>query len=324
MQDQYGRKIHYLRLSVTDRCNLRCIYCMPQEGVEWIAHDQLLTYEQMVRLVKLFAGLGVDKVRLTGGEPLVRKGIAQLIEKINGIEGIKKVTLTTNGILLKEQLPDLLKAGLSGVNLSLDTLDQKQFAQIARRDELERVLEGLEAALAVGILNVKVNCVPQGTNDEQLIPLAAMAKDRKLAVRFIELMPIGLGTSFAYRSEQEVLSRLEEAFGSARPVLDEEGGGPGRYFTFQGFTGKVGFISAMSHKFCEDCNRIRLTSTGFLKTCLQYQEGVDLKALLDKGESDEALLAAMEQAIFSKPACHQFSARKENRIQGPNMNEIGG
>ncbi|MGN0290046.1 MAG: GTP 3',8-cyclase MoaA [Lachnospiraceae bacterium] len=324
MQDRLGRKIHYLRISVTDRCNLRCTYCMPQEGVEWIAHERLLSYEQIVRLVRLFARLGVDKVRLTGGEPLVRKGVADLIRNIREVEGIKKITLTTNGILLKEQLPALLEAGISGLNLSLDTLDREQFIQITRRDELNRVLEGLEAALLAPELTVKVNCVPQGINDEQLVLLAALAKDRKFAVRFIEMMPIGLGSGFAYRSEKEVLNRLEKAFGPAKPIPSEEGGGPGRYFSFRGFTGKVGFISAMSHKFCEDCNRIRLTSTGFLKTCLQYSEGVDLKALMDNGESDERLLSAMEKAIFNKPACHQFSLDKEENIQGPNMNQIGG
>lgn len=324
MEDRFGRKIHYLRISVTDRCNLRCAYCMPEEGVEWIAHEHLLTYEQIVRLVRLFAQLGIDKVRLTGGEPLVRKGVADLVRDIQEVKEIKKITLTTNGILLKEQLPALLEAGISGINLSLDTLDREQFIRITKRDQLKQVLEGLEAALLAPDLQVKVNCVPQGINDEQLVPLAALAKDRNLSVRFIELMPIGLGSSFTYRSEEEVLKRLEKAFGPASPIPSEEGGGPGHYFSFRGFTGKVGFISAMSHKFCEDCNRIRLTSTGFLKTCLQYSEGVDLKALMDEGESDEGLLEAIEKAIFYKPACHQFSLDEKENIQGPNMNQIGG
>lgn len=324
MEDRFGRKIHYLRISVTDRCNLRCAYCMPEEGVEWIAHEHLLTYEQIVRLVRLFAQLGIDKVRLTGGEPLVRKGVADLVRDIQEVKEIKKITLTTNGILLKEQLPALLEAGISGINLSLDTLDREQYIRITKRDQLKQVLEGLEAALLAPDLQVKVNCVPQGINDEQLVPLAALAKDRNLSVRFIELMPIGLGSSFTYRSEEEVLKRLEKAFGLASPIPSEEGGGPGHYFSFRGFTGKVGFISAMSHKFCEDCNRIRLTSTGFLKTCLQYSEGVDLKALMDEGESDEGLLEAIEKAIFYKPACHQFSLDEKENIQGPNMNQIGG
>lgn len=324
MEDRFGRKIHYLRISVTDRCNLRCAYCMPEEGVEWIAHEHLLTYEQIVRLVRLFAQLGIDKVRLTGGEPLVRKGVADLVRDIQKVKGIKKITLTTNGILLKEQLPALLEAGISRINLSLDTLEREQFIRITKRDQLKQVLEGLEAALLAPDLQVKVNCVPQGINDEQLVPLAALAKDRNLSVRFIELMPIGLGSSFAYRSEEEVLKRLEKAFGPASPIPSEEDGGPGHYFSFRGFTGKVGFISAMSHKFCEDCNRTRLTSTGFLKTCLQYSEGVDLKALMDEGESDEGLLEAIEKAIFYKPACHQFSLDEKENIQGPNMNQIGG
>ncbi|MGN0349593.1 MAG: GTP 3',8-cyclase MoaA [Roseburia sp.] len=324
MQDRYGRKIHYLRISVTDRCNLRCVYCMPQEGIEWIAHEKLLSYEQIVRLVRLFSRLGVDKVRLTGGEPLVRKGIANLVRDIKAVEGIEKITLTTNGILLKEQLPALCKAGISGINVSLDTLDREQYIKITGQDELNRVLEGLEAALLTPNLTVKINCVPQGMNEEQLVPLAAMAKERRLAVRFIEMMPIGLGSGFVYRSEKEVLTRLEKAFGPAQAVRQDEGAGPGHYVSFQGFVGKVGFISAMSHKFCEDCNRIRLTSTGFLKTCLQYQEGVDLKALIEQGARDEDLLLAMEKAVWNKPACHQFSMGQGSGIQGANMNQIGG
>ena len=205
MEDRFGRKIHYLRISVTDRCNLCCAYCMPEEGVEWIAHEHLLTYEQIVRLVRLFAQLGIDKVRLTGGEPLVRKGVADLVRDIQEVKEIKKITLTTNGILLKEQLPALLAAGISGINLSLDTLDREQFIRITKRDQLKQVLEGLEAALLAPDLQVKVNCVPQGINDEQLVPLAALANDRNLSVRFIELMPIGVGSSFTYRSEEEVL-----------------------------------------------------------------------------------------------------------------------
>ncbi|MGN0308951.1 MAG: GTP 3',8-cyclase MoaA, partial [Lachnospiraceae bacterium] len=195
MLDQYGRKIHYLRLSVTDRCNLRCLYCMPEKGVEWIAHENLLSYEEMVRLIRIMTRLGIDKVRLTGGEPLVRKGLWELVRRIREIEGINKITLTTNGVLLKEQLPELVEAGISGINLSLDTLDRRQFMEITRRDELEQVLAGLQAALEVPGLTVKVNCVPMESNKEQLVPLAGMAGKQNLAVRFIELMPIGLGSS---------------------------------------------------------------------------------------------------------------------------------
>ena len=314
MNDQYGRRIHYLRVSVTDRCGLRCRYCMPEEGVEWLEHSRILSYEQIVRLVRAAAGLGIDTVRLTGGEPLVRKGLDKLVWAVKAIDGIRTVTLTTNGVLLAQQLPALRAAGLDGVNLSLDT----------RRDLLPRVLEGLEAALAQPGLKVKLNCVPMGDNDDQLVPLAALARDRALDVRFIELMPIGLGSSLPRRTQAEVLEALEEAFGPALPCDQGGGSGPGRYVTFAGFTGRVGFISAVSHQFCESCNRVRLTATGFLKTCLQYETGVNLKALLESGADGAALRAAMEGAIFAKPACHHFSAAGTAEDERRSMYQIGG
>ncbi len=324
MLDQFGREISYLRISVTDRCNLRCRYCMPAEGVEWVPHSAVLSYEQIVRIARAASRLGVEKLRLTGGEPLVRRGLAELVRALKAIDGIRSVTLTTNGLLLADQLPSLLAAGLDGVNLSLDTLDRAQFAALTRRDELPRALAGLEAALASPGLRVKLNCVPAGENDGQLVPLAALARDRKLDVRFIELMPIGLGSTLPRRTEEEVRAILEQAFGPALPCAQGGGDGPGRYVTFGGFTGRVGFISAMTHQFCHQCNRVRLTATGFLKTCLQYDQGVDLKALLDQGAEDDALLAAMKEAIFHKPASHHFGGGAQARDEGRNMNQIGG
>ena len=300
MNDQYGRRIHYLRVSVTDRCDLRCRYCMPEEGVEWLEHSRILTYEQIVRLVRAAAGLGIDTVRLTGGEPLVRKGLDKLVWAVKAIDGIRTVTLTTNGVLLAQQLPALRAAGLDGVNLSLDTLDREQYAAITRRDLLPRALEGLEAALA------------------------ARARDRARDVRFIELMPIGLGSTLPRRTQAEVLEQLEGAFGPALPCDQGGGSGPGRYVTFSGFAGRVGFISAVSHQFCESCNRVRLTATGFLKTCLQYETGVNLKALLESGADGAAIRAAMEGAIFAKPACHHFSAAGTAEDERRSMYQIGG
>ena len=325
MVDARGREIRYLRLSVTDRCNLRCRYCMPAQGVEWVPHSALLRYEEMVRLTALLARLGVDTVRLTGGEPLVRRDLDRLVGALKTTRGIRSVTLTTNALLLERQLPALLRAGLDGVNVSLDTLDRAQYAAITRFDALEQALSGLEAALAAPGLTVKLNCVPLGENDDQLVPLAALARDRELSVRFIELMPIGLGGELPRRTQGEVLARLEAAFGPAVPCpAPALGAGPGRYVKFAGFTGRVGFISAVSHAFCDRCNRVRLTAGGYLKTCLQYRTGVDLKALLDAGASDGALLAAMEEAIAAKPAAHHFSQGAQPQDEGANMNEIGG
>ena len=324
MLDALGRDIRYLRISVTDRCNLRCRYCMPEEGVAWVDHSAILSYEQIVRIARAAAGLGVTSIRLTGGEPLVRRGLAGVVRELKAIDGIRTVSLTTNGVLLADQLPGLLAAGLDGVNLSLDTLDRAQFARITRRDELPRALAGLEAALAAPGLRVKVNCVPGGENDDQLVPLAELARDRKLDVRFIELMPIGLGASLPHRWEAEVLAALEGALGPALPCPQGGGNGPGRYVTFSGFTGRVGFISAMSHRFCQSCNRVRLTAGGFFKTCLQYDRGVDLKALLEAGAEDAALEAAMAEAIRCKPAGHHFGGGAEAEDEARRMYEIGG
>lgn len=324
MTDQYGRRIHYLRISVTDRCDLRCRYCMPAEGVEWLEHRCILTYEQIVRLVRAAAVLGIDAVRLTGGEPLVRRGLDRLVWALKAVEGIRTVTLTTNGVLLAGQLPALRAAGLDGVNLSLDTLDRTQYASITRRDLLPRALEGLEAALNTPGLKVKLNCVPMGENDDQLVPLAAMARERAMDVRFIELMPIGLGSTLPRRTQAEVLEKLEGAFGPALPCAQGGGCGPGRYVTFNGFAGRVGFISAVSHQFCERCNRVRLTAAGFFKTCLQYETGVNLKALLESGADGNALGDAMERAIFAKPARHHFSAAGTAEDERRSMYQIGG
>ena len=324
MTDQFGRAIRYLRVSVTDRCGLRCRYCMPAEGVAWLEHDRILSYEQIVALVRVAAGLGIDTVRLTGGEPLVRRGLDKLVWALKAIDGIRAVTLTTNGVLLARQLPALRSAGLDGVNISLDTLDRGQYAAITRRDSLHEALAGLEAALNTPGLRVKLNCVPLGENDSQLVPLAALARERALDVRVIELMPIGLGRELAGRTQGEVLQALEGAFGPALPCDQGGGGGPARYVRFAGFVGRVGFISAVSHRFCEDCNRVRLTATGFLKTCLQYETGVNLKALLESGADGAALRAAMEGAIFAKPACHHFSAAPTAEDEGHGMYQIGG
>lgn len=324
MRDGQGRQIDYLRISVTDRCNLRCVYCMPAQGVEWIPHDQILSYEEILRLCRVFAGLGLHRVRLTGGEPLARRGLDGLIRGLKGIPTIDHVAVTTNGTLLAPQLPALLEAGLDAVNISLDTLDRAQFAAIARRDALADALAGLEAALAAPGLMVKINCVPTADNSDQWVPLAQLAREHHLAVRFIELMPIGLGGDMPGVAEADLRRRLEEALGPLAPCEADPGGGPCRYFRPAGFVGKIGFISAMTHQFCSTCNRVRLTATGFLKTCLQYDKGVQLKPLLAAGGDDEALRQAIVGAILEKPAAHHFGQEGHERDERRNMNQIGG
>lgn len=327
MLDSYGRDIHYLRISVTDRCNLRCVYCMPEDGVPWASPEDILTSGEILRLVKIFARLGVWRVRLTGGEPLLRGDLPQLAGAIRSVPGVRWLGLTTNGLLLQEQLPALLSAGLDGVNLSLDALDRERYRSITRRDKLSGALAGLDAALeaaAESKLAVKLNCVPTAANADQWVPIAALAQSRPIDVRFIELMPIGLGSSLSRKTEAEVLSALGSAFGPALPCSQETGSGPGRYVVFPGFQGRVGFISAVSHQFCASCNRVRLTATGFLKTCLQYSCGADLRALLRSGADGDAIRAAIEQALLSKPAAHHFGAGQDAADDRRNMNQIGG
>ena len=283
MFDAKGRTIHYLRLSVTDLCNLRCRYCMP-DGVEKLEREAVLTYEEFLRLAALFAQCGIDTVRVTGGEPLVRKGVDQLVAGLKAIPGIRKVTMTTNGILLARQLPALQKAGLDSVNISLDTLRPEVFAQITARDEFSHVMEGIRAALASG-LPVKLNCVPQvGVNEGELEDLAALAEKHPLQVRFIEMMPIGYGAAMPCISGPDLRQRFARRWPELQPATGAAfGDGPAVYYTVPGWQGSVGFIAAVHGKFCASCNRVRLTSQGFLRPCLASEAGCDLRALVRGG-----------------------------------------
>ena len=311
MFDSTRREIHYLRLSVTDLCNLRCRYCMP-DGVEKLEREAVLTYEEFLRLAALFAQCGIDTVRVTGGEPLVRKNVAQLVAGLKAIPGIRKVTMTTNGILLAQQLPALLAAGLDSVNISLDTLRPEVFRQITARDEFAAMQAGLQAALESGI-SVKLNCVPQaGVNEGELEDLAALAENRPLQVRFIEMMPIGYGAAMPCISGPELRQRFEADFGD----------GPAVYYTVPGWQGSIGFIAAVHGKFCASCNRVRLTSQGFLRPCLASEAGCDLRALLRSGADDTQLLAAIRETIWAKPREHHFEDSSMPATRG--MYRIGG
>ena len=307
MRDGCGRAIDYLRISVTDRCNLRCLYCMPENGVPSLSHEDILSYEEITELCQVAAGLGITKLKLTGGEPLLRKDLASLIARLKAVEGIRSVTLTTNGILLKSQLPGLLDAGLDGVNISLDTLDSSKYTQITRRGRVEDALSGLFAALdALPRLRVKVNCVPYFSDRENLTAMAGLARKYPVHVRFIEMMPIGLGRRCGLCREQEVIEVLTKAYGPMTFCDAALGNGPCHYYSIDGFLGKIGFISAISHKFCSSCNRVRLSADGYLKACLQYDTGVSLKALLREGAPREALASAMKSVIYNKPVSHHF------------------
>ena len=277
----------------------------------------------------MMAELGIRKIKLTGGEPLVRSGMPQLVEKLKNMTGIEKVTLTTNGVLLKEQMKDFARAGLDGLNISLDTLDETCSRRITRRDELGRTLEGISEALKYPEISLKINCVPLGIPDQDLCKVAFLARDHKVHVRFIEMMPIGMGKEFHGVSEEELLGILGEKLPRFSPYVGEPlGNGPCHYYDVDGFSGKIGFISAVSHKFCGECNRIRLTSQGFLKTCLQYAAGRDLRAVIRGGGSDEELKAVILEALAEKPDGHVFGGslekQKEDKTEKLCMAQIGG
>ncbi|WP_312640415.1 GTP 3',8-cyclase MoaA [Hydrogenoanaerobacterium sp.] len=323
MIDLHNRNIDYLRISVTDRCNLRCVYCMPAEGIEACAHDEVLTYEEILKVCRCAAALGICKIKLTGGEPLARKGVAGLIRQLKEIDGIEQVTMTSNGVLLYEQLPALVEAGLDAVNISLDTLDPKRFEQITRGQRFDTVLKSIDLALQLGI-RVKINCLPvREFNGDHLMQMAELAHTRPIDVRFIELMPIGYGKDLTPIPSSEIQELLYRTYGELTPCTQELGNGPASYFSLAGFQGNIGFISAVSTCFCSNCNRIRLTSTGFLKLCLHYNKGIELRDLLRGGISDADLTKLLRDAILEKPTQHQFGSHIVDEEQHT-MAEIGG
>ena len=327
MIDSFGRTIDYVRLSVTDRCNLRCLYCMPECGVEQLEHAQVMRFEEMLRLCRVLSGLGVSKFKVSGGEPLVRRGVCDFIADLKQVPGVEQVTLTTNGVLLRQNLERLKTAGIDGINISLDTLNEFTFRELTRNGDIDTVLEGLQAALAARICPIKINALLlKGKNDSELETLASMARDMDVSVRFIELMPIGLGTVYEPVSGEEVLQRLTVAYGRPEEYDRPMGNGPARYYTFPGFKGKIGLINAISHAFCSSCNRVRLTSDGWLKLCLQFDIGVDLLTPLRQGASDQEIEQLVRQAIAQKPEKHVFD-RERGQIDNreiKNMNSIGG
>lgn len=334
MRDQFGRNIDYMRVSVTDRCNLRCIYCMPEEGVPCVSHSDILTFDEIRRICGIGAELGISRIKLTGGEPLVRRGLPGLLGMLKKIPGIEQVTLTTNGILLKDNINELVSNGLDAVNISIDTLDPEYYHKITRRGGIEEVLSGLDAALSYPALKVKVNCVPlKGMPEETYVQLASLAKDRDVDVRFIEMMPIGLGKEYCGVSGQEIYNILKERFGEAERCNGKFGNGPAVYVQFSGFQGKIGFIDAVTHKFCSTCNRVRLTSEGRLKLCLQYETGIDMRKLLRSGADDEVIRQELRRVIYEKPACHHFadgrpdtpaSLSGDEKLETRDMSQIGG
>jgi len=317
MTDNFGRAIDYLRVSVTDRCNLRCVYCMPSDGVDFIPHGEILRFEEILRLCRILAGQGIRKVKVTGGEPLVLRGVAGLVGGLKKTPGIEQVTLTCNGTLLLKHLDDLISAGLDGVNISLDAVSQGVFSSITRGGDVEGAILAIGRAVKLG-LPVKVNCVPvREYNGGELSGTAALARDWDIAVRFIELMPLGDAGMYHVIPADEVKGILEREYGKMMPFPDQLGNGPAVYYRLAGFRGKIGFISAVSCGFCRSCNRLRLTSNGLLKPCLAHEDGLDVKAMLRGGESDDEIAGKIVESVAEKPQGHGFSDNaKDNGHEG--------
>lgn len=318
MIDQYGRKINYLRLSVTDRCNLRCQYCMPEAGIEKIEHSEILSLEEIDEIVSSFVALGVNKVRITGGEPLVRKGIVTLVEKIKAHSEIKDLSLTTNGILLKDMAADLKAAGINRINISLDSLDPDKYAAMTRGGALKKVLEGIDEAIKVGMNPIKINVVLiDGFNIEEVDAFVNLTKLKGIHVRFIELMPIGEVNTWStmnYISNTKILELVPEL----SPIEREDVSSPANYYQIPGAQGTVGLISPISCKFCTNCNRIRMTADGKLKFCLHSNTEYDLKKVLnEKGD----LKLFIEKSLKEKPLEHRLD---QGEFITRNMVQVGG
>jgi len=326
MLDGQGREINYLRISVTDRCNLRCQYCMPENGISHVGHKDILSLEEIARLVRVGASIGIRKIRLTGGEPLVRRNISQLVHYINDIKEIDDIAMTTNGILFAPQARELKAAGLKRVNFSLDSMVAEKYRYITRSGDLSVVLDSIEKALALGLHPIKINTVIiKGFNDDEIMDFVDMAFKYPLHIRFIEFMPIGdllFWKKDRLMTSQEIKQRIEQKY-----VLEEsakiEGSGPASYFKISGGTGSVGFISPMSNHFCARCNRIRMTAEGKLRACLYEQGETDLKPALKRSSDDEELRQLFIATLDAKPMKHHMQSGwgEDNRRK---MYQIGG
>lgn len=335
MKDDFGRTIDYMRISLTDRCNMRCVYCMPASGVKKIPHDDILTYDEIIRLVRIASEHGVRRVRLTGGEPLVRLHVDDLVRGIASVDGIEDISLTTNGMLLPRHGKALREAGLTRVNISLDTLDPDKFHQVTRVGQLQDTLDGIKAAIDEGFNPVKINAVAVRSLHQDFYRFARLSVDRPLHVRFIEYMPVGnsVGLDGAGWGPDDVVScdEIRSTINTRARALEQpelipaedtpDGGGPARYWTFPGAKGTVGFISPLSNHFCGQCNRIRLSADGKLRPCLFSDKHFDVRDVLRYG-TDQDVERVLWHVLDTKPLSHGEDLQARATVT--NMNEIGG
>ena len=323
--DQYDRHLNYLRVSITDRCNLQCMYCVPQELIERLSHEDILTYEEILRIVTVGIHLGITKVRVTGGEPLVRKGVYEFLTELTRIPGLSDVSLTTNGVFLKDNIEKIRSAGISRINISLDTLSREKYQKITGRDTFDRVWQGIEMAQSLGFDPIKLNIVAlNGINDDELEEMARLSFHYPFHIRFIEYMPIGqsdMGNG-PLLLVPEIKKRIR-ALGNLIPVRNSKNDGPAKRYQFEGAEGEIGFIPALSQHFCDKCNRLRLTASGQLRPCLLSDHQEDVKGPLRSGCSDEQIAQIFLKAVHHKPSDHNLAGHNVIRICGE-MRAIGG
>lgn len=328
MKDDYGRHIDYLRISLTDRCNFRCLYCMPEEGVQMMSHRDILTFEEILRIARIAGGLGVTKVRLTGGEPLVRKGVVSFIKDLRALPYIESISMTTNGYFLEEMASQLKSSGLDRLNISLDTVNREKFSELTRRDGLDQVLKGIDAAAKAGFEPIKINSVAvRGRNDDEIASLARFAEQKGLILRFIEQMPFNPEDRETFMAASEIIDILKSELGEPEKIADRQGfvsigHGPAELYRFGANGPVVGFITPVSNHFCGSCNRLRVTADGKLKPCLLSMEEIDLRSSLRGGASDEEVADILRFAVCRKPEGHQLENNGVESARG--MSKIGG
>ncbi|HEX8034928.1 MAG TPA: GTP 3',8-cyclase MoaA [Ktedonobacterales bacterium] len=326
--DSYGRRIKSMRISITDKCNFRCVYCMPAEGLPWLPRAEILTYEEITRLARVAVGIGIEQIRLTGGEPTVRRDLPDLIRMLRTIPGLRSLSLTTNGVLLTKLAGPLADAGLTRINVSLDSLVRERFAQLARRDALEQVLAGLEELEKYPTIRpIKINAVAmRGFTEQEVLDFARLARRKPYVMRWIEFMP--LDADQIWRKEDilsggEIKAIIESEFGPLVPITTGDKAETARRYTFADGIGEVGFINPVSEPFCKDCDRIRLTADGHLRTCLFALEETDLRAILRSDQDDEALEQTIREAVWHKELKH-YIGDKRFRRSSRSMSMIGG
>ncbi|MCP4682066.1 MAG: GTP 3',8-cyclase MoaA [Desulfobacterales bacterium] len=324
--DQHGRRLNYLRISVTDRCNLKCLYCVPRKGVPKLSHEEILTYEEILRLARIGVGLGITKIRLTGGEPLVRKGLCEFIPRLAALKGLKDISLTSNGFYLKDKLEKIRAGGIRRLNISLDSLHRAKYKEITGLDGLKQVLAGIRAARRMDFYPIKINMVPiKGLNDDEVLDFAGLSLEYPYHIRFIEYMPLGgiNPDKQAHHIPNSLLRKQVEKLGKLVPIPGTAIDGPAERHKFEGAPGEIGFISPLTQHFCHMCNRLRLTARGHLRPCLLSNQEEDPKNLMRNGASDHDLRQIFLKAALGKPSKHHLSSEDSSHLASL-MSSIGG